>query len=129
MESKGQNYAVVGKVSNKFLLGEINCHNNDWICIASTVRFDDPLERVNPSSPVKVRPYVQEPLDHGGVLGHAAHVQHILPVILVREVNVIEEEWKVHQKPLGQVEVNSGALQEAHMEHCLTNTSPGQLKE
>ena len=53
-------------------------------------------------------------------------MQHVLPVILVREVDVIEEEGEVHQEPLGQVEVDGGALKEADMEHCLTNAAPGQ---
>ena len=53
-------------------------------------------------------------------------MQHVLPVVLVREVDIIEEEGEVHQEPLGKVEVDGGALEEAHMEHRLANTAPGQ---
>lgn len=48
-------------------------------------------EKVSITSPVKVRANVQEPLDQGGVLSHTAHVQNILPVILLRQVNVMQQ--------------------------------------
>ena len=48
-------------------------------------------EKVAITSPVKVRANVQEPLDQGGVLSHTAHVQNILPVILLRQVNVMQQ--------------------------------------
>ena len=56
-------------------------------------------EKVSVASPVKVRADVQQPLDQGGVLRHAAHVQDILPVILLRQVNVIQEQRVPLQHP------------------------------
>ena len=56
-------------------------------------------EKVSVASPVKVGADVQQPLDEGGVLGHAAHVEHVLPVILLREVNVIQEQRVPLQHP------------------------------
>ena len=50
-------------------------------------------------SPVNIRANVQEPLDQGGVLSHTAHVQNILPVILLRQVNVIQEQGIPLQHP------------------------------
>ena len=44
---------------------------------------------------------------------------HILS--LVREVDVVEEEGEVLQHPLGEVHVDGGAHQEAHMEDSLTH--------
>ena len=38
---------------------------------------------------------VEEPLDDGGVLGHGGHVQHVLPVILLRQVDVVQEQGVV----------------------------------
>ena len=49
--------------------------------------------------PVNVRANVQQPLDQGGVLRHAAHVEDILPVILLRQVNVIQEQRVPLQHP------------------------------
>ena len=76
---------------------------------------------------MEVRADVEEPLDDAGILGHGGHVQHVLPVVLVGEEDIIEEEGEVHQEPLGKVEVDGGALEEAHMEHRLSNTAPGQI--
>ena len=49
--------------------------------------------------PVNVRADVQQPLDQGGVLRHTAHVQDIFPVILLRQVNVIQEQRVPLQHP------------------------------
>ena len=45
-------------------------------------------------------------------------------VSLIREVNVVEEEGEVLEHPLGEVEVDGRALQEANMENCLPNAAP-----
>ena len=42
---------------------------------------------------------------------------------LVREVDVVEQEWEVLEHPLGEVEVDRGALEEADVEDSLPNTS------
>ena len=42
---------------------------------------------------------------------------------LVREVDVVEEEREVLEHPLGEVEVDGRALEEAHMEDGLPNAS------
>ena len=44
-------------------------------------------------------------------------------VSLIREVDVIEEEGKVFEHPLSEVEVDCGALEEANMENCLSDAS------
>ena len=44
-------------------------------------------------------------------------------VSLIREVDVIEEEGKVFEHPLGEVEVDRRALEEANMENCLSDAS------
>ena len=46
---------------------------------------------------------------------------HILS--LVREVDVVEQEWEVLEHPLGEVEVDRGALEEADVENCLPDAS------
>ena len=53
-------------------------------------------------------------------------MEDVLPIIFIREVDVIEEEREVHEEPLGQVKVDGGALEEADMEHCFTNAPPDQ---
>ena len=40
-------------------------------------------EEVTVASSVEVRADVKEPLDQGGILRHAAHVEHILPIVLL----------------------------------------------
>ena len=42
-------------------------------------------------------------------------------VSLIREVDVVEEEGEVLEHPLGEVHVDGGAHQEAHVEHRLTH--------
>ena len=54
-------------------------------------------------------------------LCHSGHVKDILPVVLLGEIDVVEEEGEVLQHPLGKVHVDGGAHQEAHMEDCLTH--------
>ena len=43
-------------------------------------------------------------------------------VSLIREVDVVEKEREVLEHPLGEVEVDGCALQEAHVEHRLPHT-------
>ena len=38
-------------------------------------------------------------------------MEDILPVVLVRQVDVVQQQGEVDQQPLGQVEVDSCALQ------------------
>ena len=70
-------------------------------------------------------------------LGHGGHVQHVLAVVLLGEIDVVEEEGEVFEHPLGKVEhfnktflvvlnlgqvhVDGGAHQEAHVEHRLSH--------
>ena len=75
-------------------------------------------------SPVKIRSNIQKPLDHRGILRHTTHVKNIFPVIFVRKVNVVQEQRKVHQKTLGKMEMDGGALEEADMEHSLSHAAP-----
>ena len=75
-------------------------------------------------SPVNVWADIQQPLDQGGVLRHAAHVQDILPVILLREVNVVQKLWNPLEDPLCAVHVGRGAHEETHMEGGLPHCSP-----
>ena len=42
---------------------------------------------------------------------------------LIREVDVIEEEGEVFEHPLGEVEVDRGALEEADVENRLPDAS------
>ena len=51
-------------------------------------------------------------------------MQHVLAIVLVRQVDVVEEEGEVHEEPLGEVEVDGGALEEAHVEHGLPHAAP-----
>ena len=48
-------------------------------------------------------------------------MKHILPIVLLGEIDVVEEEGEVLEHPLGQVHVDGGAHQEAHVEHRLTH--------
>ena len=54
-------------------------------------------------------------------LCHSSHVKHVLSVVLLGEIYVVEEEGEVLQHPLGEVHVDGGAHQEAHVEHRLTH--------
>ena len=54
-------------------------------------------------------------------LCHGRHVENILPVVLLGEVDVVEEEGEVLEHPLGEVHVDGGAHQEAHVEHRLAH--------
>ena len=54
-------------------------------------------------------------------LCHGRHVENILPVVLLGEVDVVEEEGEVLEHPLGKVHVDGGAHQEAHVEHRLAH--------
>ena len=54
-------------------------------------------------------------------LCHSGHVKDILPIVLLGEINVVEEEGEVLQHPLGEVHVDGGAHQEAHVEHRLAH--------
>ena len=70
-------------------------------------------------------------------LSHGGHVQHVLAVVLLGEIDVVEEEGEVFEHPLskeqhftktflvvlhlGQVHVDGGAHQEAHVEHRLSH--------
>ena len=45
-------------------------------------------------------------------------------VSLIREVDVVEEEGEVLEHPLGEVEVDGRALQEANVENGLPNAAP-----
>ena len=60
--------------------------------------------------PINISSNVQEPLDHRRIFCHTAHVEDILTIILVREVNIIEKERKMFEEPLGQMEMDGGAL-------------------
>ena len=71
---------------------------------------------------------VQEPLDDGGVLGDRRHVQHVLAVVLLGQVDVVKEEGEVLEHPLGQVHVDGGAHQEADVEDGLAD-GPAALDE
>ena len=70
-------------------------------------------------------------------LCHGRHVENILPIVLLGEVDVVEEEGEVFEHPLGkvqhfnntilivlhlgQVHVDGGAHEEAHVEHRLSH--------
>ena len=70
-------------------------------------------------------------------LSHGGHVQHVLAVVLLGEIDVVEEEGEVFEHPLGrvqhfnktflvvlhlgQVHVDGGAHEEAHVEHRLSH--------
>ena len=56
-------------------------------------------------------------------LCHSGHVKDILPVVLLGEIDVVEEEREVLEHPLGEVEVDGRALQEAHVEDSLPDAS------
>ena len=61
-------------------------------------------------------------------LCHGRHVENILPIVLLGEVDVVEEEGEVLEHPLGKVHVDRGAHQEAYMEHRLTHLRSKNLK-
>ena len=50
-------------------------------------------------------------------------MENILPIVFLRQVDIIQEEREVFQHPLGQVHVYRGPHQEAHMEHSLPHSS------
>ena len=50
-------------------------------------------------------------------------MENILTVVLIREVDIIEEEREVFEEPLSKVEVDCGSLQEADVKHCLPHTA------
>ena len=54
-------------------------------------------------------------------LCHSCHVEDVLPVVLLGEIDVVEEEGEVLEHPLGEVHVDGGAHKEAHVEHRLTH--------
>jgi hypothetical protein len=60
--------------------------------------------------PINISPNVQEPLDHRRIFCHTAHVEDILSIILVREVNIIEKEREVFEEPLCQMKMDGSAL-------------------
>ena len=62
------------------------------------------------SSPVKISSNVKQPLDDRRILGHTAHVEDVLSVVLVGQVDVVQEEGEVYEKPFSQMKVNSGSL-------------------
>jgi len=48
---------------------------------------------------MEVRPNVEEPLDEAGVLGDAAHVEHVLPVVFLAQVDVVQQLREPFQHP------------------------------
>ena len=74
--------------------------------------------------PVKISSNIQEPLDNRGILCNTTHVENILSIVLIRQINVVEQQGKVHEESLGKVEVDGGALEEADMEHSLAHAAP-----
>ena len=51
-------------------------------------------------------------------------MKNILAIVLIRQVDIIEQEREVHEESLGEVEVDGGALEEADMEHSLSHAAP-----
>ena len=74
--------------------------------------------------PVKISSNIQEPLDNRGILCNTTHMKNILAIVLIRQVDIIEQEREVHEESLGEVEVDGGALEEADMEHSLSHAAP-----
>ena len=56
-------------------------------------------------------------------LCHSGHVKDILPVVLLGEIDVVEEEGEVLEHPLGEVEVDRRALEKANVENCLPHAT------
>ena len=56
-------------------------------------------------------------------LCHGRHVENILPVVLLGEVDVVEEEGEVLEHPLGEVEMDCRTLEEANVENSLPHAA------
>ena len=54
-------------------------------------------EEVAVTSPVEVGPDVQQPLDDGRILGHSGHVEDVLSVIFLGQINIVEKQWVMFQ--------------------------------
>ena len=79
---------------------------------------------------------IQQPLHDGGVLAgiesseqdilhlsYSSHVEHVFSVILLRQVDVVEEEGKELEHPLGKVHVDGSTHEEADVEDSLPHSS------
>ena len=73
---------------------------------------------------VTVETEIDARLDNRGILRYCCHVEDVLPVVLLGQVDVIEEEGEVFEEPLGQVHVYRGPHEEAHVEDRLSYTAP-----
>ena len=72
-------------------------HNAPWWRVLQTRQSG--LIQNSQNYPVKVWTLVQQPLDQGRILGHTAHVQHVLAVVLLAQVDVVQQLGKPFQHP------------------------------